>query len=193
MIVSIVTPNVVLGGGGGGGAIELDWSRGRVFDQGVADMFMTLMTEADNDLLCVDIKTSETRRTRPQPLNTVEMLKLASKQLGIGPQAAMRAAEHLYLSGYLSYPRTESTSYPSSFDFRDAIAIQRGHYQWGGYAKKLLAENSFVQVQYSLPSLIHPSHILPYYPLYTSLPYPPPILSLIRHFSPFTNHRSPMI
>jgi hypothetical protein len=39
-------------------------------------------------------------------LNTVEMLKIASSGLGMAPAQAMRIAESLYISGYLSYPRT---------------------------------------------------------------------------------------
>ena len=34
------------------------------------------------------------------------MLKIASSGLGIAPAQAMRIAENLYTSGYLSYPRT---------------------------------------------------------------------------------------
>lgn len=76
------------------------------------------MVGDDSSLRCSGVKTSETRCTRPQPMNTVELLKIASSKLGIGPHSTMRAAEELYLGGYLSYPRTESTAYPSSFDFR---------------------------------------------------------------------------
>jgi DNA topoisomerase-3 len=49
------------------------------------------------------------------------MLKIASSSLGMGPQYAMSTAEHLYLSGYLTYPRTESTSYPKNFDFKEIV------------------------------------------------------------------------
>ena len=50
----------------------------------------------------------------------------------------MRAAEHLYLSGYLSYPRTESSSYPSSFDFRETLGALRHHWELGEYAAELI-------------------------------------------------------
>jgi DNA topoisomerase-3 len=50
----------------------------------------------------------------------------------------MRAAEHLYLSGYLSYPRTESSAYPSSYDFRETLSALREHWDLGDYAGGLL-------------------------------------------------------
>lgn len=67
------------------------------------------------------IETSEKKKGRPEGLNTVEMLKHASIYLGIGPHDCMRVAERLYLSGYITYPRTESTSYPTNFDFKSIV------------------------------------------------------------------------
>ena len=66
------------------------------------------------------------------------------------------------LLGYVSYPRTESSSYPSSFvrksrfpaspseynyynlhlqDFVDTLQQQRGHPEWGRYADQLLSRH----------------------------------------------------
>ena len=117
--------------------IPLQWSRNRLFDQSSVEMFHIIL-KRESTLLCVSSKSYETKRTRPKPLNTVELLKIASKILGIGPQAAMRAAEYLYLSGYLSYPRTESTSYPKSFDIRDALSVQCGNQYYGDVARDLI-------------------------------------------------------
>ena len=43
-------------------------------------------------------------------------LKLASKVLGMGPKECTVYAERLYLKGYISYPRTESSAYPEHYD-----------------------------------------------------------------------------
>lgn len=43
-------------------------------------------------------------------------MRAASAGLGLGPHNAMQIAERLYTQGYISYPRTETTTYPPNFD-----------------------------------------------------------------------------
>lgn len=66
------------------------------------------------------------------------MLKLGSSVLGLSPQAAMSAAERLYLSGYVTYPRTESTAFAASFNLLDVVKIFETHPAFGEHAQMLL-------------------------------------------------------
>ena len=92
----------------------------------------------------------EERRGRPHGLNTVELLKTASSALNMGPAHAMQIAERLYTSGYLSYPRTESTAYPNGFDFNEVLAAQRRHPIWGEYTSAIMA-NGFTAPKANIP------------------------------------------
>ncbi len=53
---------------------------------------------------------------KPIPFNTTEFLKEASRFMD--PDKAMRIAEELYMSGYISYPRTDNTVYPATLNLR---------------------------------------------------------------------------
>ena len=57
---------------------------------------------------------------RPSPFDTTTMQVEANK-IGIPPTVAMKLAEDLYTSGYISYPRTENTEYPSSLGLRNVL------------------------------------------------------------------------
>lgn len=72
----------------------------------------------------------EGHKGRPIPLNTVELLKVASKNLGLGPSTTMNIAERLYTNGYISYPRTESTSYSEHFDLQGTLKMFSRSSDW---------------------------------------------------------------
>lgn len=64
------------------------------------------------------VVSKEQFKGRPQALNTVELMRICSSGLGIGPFQAMQIAERLYTQGYISYPRTETNQYPANFDLK---------------------------------------------------------------------------
>jgi DNA topoisomerase IA len=89
-------------------------------------------------LKCVSYKEEGARKHRPHGLNTVELLKVASASLGIGPHQTMAVAERLYIQGFISYPRTESTKYPEGFNFDELLVAQANHPFWGHYVQARL-------------------------------------------------------
>ncbi|ORM41358.1 DNA topoisomerase 3-beta [Babesia sp. Xinjiang] len=100
-----------------GSHIRLTWNRGHVFDKSVIQIFQRLLSNANRGRV-VSVTTKKSTMSPPKALNTVTMLKEASSRLGMGPQKAMQTAEHLYLRGHISYPRTETDCYPRSFDWK---------------------------------------------------------------------------
>ena len=119
-------------------SLTLDWARGRMFDHAIASMYVKIVSEAGSGQVTT-ITSKQDRTVRPQGLNTVEMLKAASKGLGMGPHQAMVVAERLYLQGYVTYPRTESTAYPSSFNFVEALRPHSRHRLWGAHVQGVLS------------------------------------------------------
>jgi DNA topoisomerase I len=68
-----------------------------------------------------EISARKNTRQPPAPLNTTAFTTDASNRLGITPSRAMRIAEDLYMDGYISYPRTDNTVYPSSLDTKGLV------------------------------------------------------------------------
>ena len=56
----------------------------------------------------------------PSPFNTTSFLQAAS-YIGISTSKAMNIAEELYMSGLISYPRTDNTVYPLSLNIRNIL------------------------------------------------------------------------
>jgi DNA topoisomerase-1 len=68
-----------------------------------------------------DVTSKKNTRKPPTPLNTTAFTTDASSRLGITPKRAMSLAEDLYMDGFISYPRTDNTVYPSSLHTRELI------------------------------------------------------------------------
>ena len=120
-----------------GEIFSLNPNSGRMFDQKKAQKLKnTLLANGEAQVVSVEEKKGSTQR--PTGLNTVNMLKMASTALGMGPHHAMQVAERLYMQGFLSYPRTESTGYPNGFDMRGTLYAQTYNRYWGSYVQSLL-------------------------------------------------------
>ncbi|HZA90191.1 MAG TPA: DNA topoisomerase I [Solirubrobacterales bacterium] len=69
-----------------------------------------------------EISSKRANRRPPAPFNTTSFAAEASSRLSITPSRAMRIAEDLYMDGFISYPRTDNTVYPSSLPTRELVA-----------------------------------------------------------------------
>uniref|UniRef100_A0A8C1VKJ1 DNA topoisomerase n=1 Tax=Cyprinus carpio TaxID=7962 RepID=A0A8C1VKJ1_CYPCA len=119
--------------------LTLDWDRVRVFDRDVGQMFVN-MAKTAKEAKVDSVSMKEKAKQRPLALNTVEMLRVGSSALGMGPQHTMQIAERLYTQGYISYPRTETTHYPENFDLKGTLKQQANNSFWGETVKALLSE-----------------------------------------------------
>jgi len=123
----------------GGHTFTLEWDRGRLFDLPIAQLIHSMVADKKAARV-MDVNKRKEAKARPGGMNTVAMLKAASSRLGIGPHEAMKVAEHLYTSGYLSYPRTESTKFHPSFDLSAAVSVFQPHPLYGAFARRLLRD-----------------------------------------------------
>ena len=121
-----------------GKSFGVKWSRVHLFDKEIVYLFYNEVRSASCATV-TEVQLQTKSKPRPAALNTVELLRAASKGLGISPIHAMQIAERLYTQGYISYPRTETTQYPANFDLKGVLAQQTKSPVWGEVAKRLLS------------------------------------------------------
>ncbi len=74
----------------------------------------------------------------PPPFNTT-MFVAEANRLGFGAAMAMKIAEDLYQGGYISYPRTDNTVYPSTINLRSVLE-KLADSPFAGEARELAAQ-----------------------------------------------------
>jgi DNA topoisomerase-3 len=67
----------------------------------------------------------------------------------------MKIAERLYLRGYTTYPRTESTTFSPNFNFKEVLTSLRESSDYGEYANGLL-KNGFNKPRQGVDAGDHP-------------------------------------
>jgi DNA topoisomerase-1 len=106
-----------------------------------------------------EVEEKSSTRPAPVPFNTTGFLSAAAN-IGISPSRAARLAEDLYTDGYISYPRTDNTVYPSSLDMREILGTLSSVEEVGPYAEKLLASGELSPTRGKKETTDHP----PIYP-----------------------------
>ena len=121
---------------------ELKWFRKRLFCK--LSVFSIYASILDNPVVkVIDLQKKPTRKQKPLPLATVEFQRRASKYLKIDPKSAMDMAERIYARGYISYPRTETDSFPQNFNFQEIVdkLKESGDQSISNYAKSFQIVN----------------------------------------------------
>lgn len=118
--------------------LTLEWQGERQFNhQAIKSLYNSSLKDVKVGTV-LSVKKSRKSTPKPKALNTVEMLKVASSRLGMGPHMAMQIAERLYTQGYISYPRTETNQYPKNFNLVECLQIQEHSSVWGSEVSELL-------------------------------------------------------
>jgi DNA topoisomerase-1 len=84
----------------------------------VTNIYDKIKSSKEATIKKVDKKTL--KELPPAPFNTTTFLESAS-YLGFSATKAMAVAEELYMSGIISYPRTDNTVYPSSLNIKGIL------------------------------------------------------------------------
>ena len=99
--------------------LRVKHEKGRIWD---GELARSIFEELGEVATVVSIK-EKTRTDRPPaPFDTTAFISAASG-IGFSAANAMRIAEWLYTSGFISYPRTENTVYPKTLDLRALVSI----------------------------------------------------------------------
>lgn len=80
----------------GSAVVTLDWSADGVFDHEVGHLLLSLVRDHTHALV-VGVAEKPRSKAPPIALNTVELLRVASSRLHIGPKSTMDMAERLYI------------------------------------------------------------------------------------------------
>lgn len=133
------------GGRGRAGSDRGAGGRGRGQRRGGKGHGINAVDGGPLDLVVIGVSNRERRLPPPMGLDTVQLLRAASAAMGMSPHGAMVIAERLYTSGFISYPRTESSQYPPSFDVQTLLREHSSHPDWGAAAREILAANPNVR------------------------------------------------
>ncbi len=117
-----------------GGEFEAQHKKGRFLDKAEAEGIQAKLGKTGVVKSIVPGKRNE---KPPTPFNTTEFLRAASA-IGVSAANAMRIAEHLYVNGFISYPRTDNTVYPETLDTKSIISSFLST-EFSEYARKLLS------------------------------------------------------
>lgn len=113
------------------------WTKGHYFDR----MFVVMLYQkcmASKRATIKSVIKKPTSNFKPFPLTTVLLQKDCATYFKITAKQALDAAEKLYQSGWISYPRTETDQFPDEMDLQKIVQTHTNDAKWGQYAQQLV-------------------------------------------------------
>ena len=105
-----------------GHRLEARHAHGKFTDKGEAEK---AYAASDAPLKVNEVITGSKTDKAPTPLDTTALI-VGAGRLGISASSAMTRAEELYMRGFISYPRTDNTTYPKSLDIGEHLTMLSG-------------------------------------------------------------------
>jgi len=115
--------------------------KGRFWDKKEADRAMACAKPPVG--VVAEAKKKKKVLSRPLPFNTTSFLRSATA-IGFSAGNAMKIAESLYQSGFISYPRTDNSVYPKTIDLRAVLAELEKVSSFKEPCQRLLAKKELV-------------------------------------------------
>ena len=142
-----------------GDSTTFQWDRGHLFDRlSVLTFYESCIETAGDKAKVVDLKSKPTSKYRPLPLTTVELQRNCARFLRMNAKKSLAAAEKLYQKGFVSYPRTETDTFPQNMDLKSLVEKQAQLDQpgnnktaWASYAESLISESSSSNNKFRFP------------------------------------------
>ncbi len=132
-------------------------SNGRFMEEEIARETVGKIDNAREGTIDTVEKTTKKERP-PAPFNTTSFLRAAASRR-LSPSTAMSIAEKLYNQGFISYPRTDNTVYPSGLDLKEVLQKLKNT-EFRELAEQLLALEKLVPTRGAKLATDHP----PIYP-----------------------------
>lgn len=95
----------------------------------------------------------------PTPLNTTALI-MSGSSIGFSASRTVSIAESLYMNGYISYPRTDNTVYPSSIGLKEIVKMLGGSAEYNRMSGAVLAQEKITASRGRKRTTDHP----PIYP-----------------------------
>lgn len=91
----------------------------------------------------------------PAPFDTTALI-IGGSSIGFTALKTINIAENLYMNGYISYPRTDNTVYPSSIDVKGIVRMLGSSYEYSRMSEVVLAQKKIVARRGKRRSTDHP-------------------------------------